>query len=148
MTFHIDRDSIGVQRMFMFLLHTTIPDLLPVHCDLIWDICRGVPYRDLLSDEIQGKVTAFFYNLTPRILRRELNKAMKIIGAKNIENVPLRVWGLYDLAWGHPTRRVLPEEVSDDILVVRVDPLTPDNLANQGSILPQREKAAATETDL
>jgi hypothetical protein len=147
MKFHIDRDSVGVRGMFFTYLHYTCPDLLPVHCNLIWDLCRGVPYENLERDAIEGKGTAFFYNITPRILSRELNKAMRLIGAKNIENVPLTVWGLYDLAWSHPTRRVLPEGVSDAILVVHVDPLTPDNLADQGSSLPQREEAKATEED-
>lgn len=147
MRFHIDRYSIGVCRMFRFLLHAAIPELLPVHCDLIWDICRGVPYRNLLSDAIQGKGTAFFYNLTPRILHRELNKAMKLIGAKNLENVPLRVWGLYDLAWGHPTKRVIPEESSprsedilhegiySDIFMDLSVPPTLDSLANREALI-------------
>jgi hypothetical protein len=147
MKFHIDRNSVGVRGMFFTYLHYAFPDLLPVHCNIIWDLCRGVPYESLERDAIEGKGTAFFYNLTPPILRRELNKAMRLIGAKNLENVPLTVWGLYDLAWGHPTPRVLSEEVSDDFFVVRIDPLTSDNLANQGSSLPQREEAKATEAD-
>jgi hypothetical protein len=147
MKFRIDRDSVGVRGMFFTYLHYTFPDLLPVHCNIVWDLCRGVPYEKLERDAIEGYGTAFFYNLTPRILRRELNKAMRLIGAKNLENVPLTVWGLYDLAWGHPTKRVIPEEVSNDILVVHVDPLTPDNLADQGGSFPQREEAKATEED-
>lgn len=148
MTFRIDRDSHGVQRMFLFLLHAAIPELLPVHCNLIWDICRGVPYESLERDAIEGKGTAFFYNLTPRTLRQKLNKAMSLIGAKNLENVPLTVWGLYDLAWGHPTRRVLPEEVSDVIPVDHsVHPVL-DSLVDNMVLLPQGEEEKANPETL
>jgi hypothetical protein len=143
MKFRIDRNSVGVRGMFFTYLHYAFPDLLPVHCNILWDLCRGVPYESLEKDAERGEGTAFFYNITPRILRRELNKAMRLIGAKNLENVPLTVWGLYDLAWGHPTKRVIPEEVSDAVPMDRSIHPVLDSMVDHVVLLPQGEEEEA-----